>query len=281
MSIVVVLSLQPGTCHPVVEVVLFYCLKNFLWLGQFAVALAGKPVQSLQVSLRGKKYTVSGVETVQELREKIGRKSGVELEKHDVLFSGRRLKSRDVLSEIGVKDGAQLTLIPAKTSNPAAKYGNASSKSSSSAEVTMEKYMQNSGMDTEKLQEMMKGFSSGTTGGGPSVKESMEMMSSMMKSPMFQEYMSDPKQLENSRKMILENPMLKSMLSSMPGLEDILSDPVAWRQTMVAAANMYKNMDPDQLLKAMGQLGGDMTGLDGSGENAAAAAALDELDEDD
>jgi hypothetical protein len=63
-------------------------------------------------------------------------------------------------------------------------------------------------------------------------------------------------------------------------MEDILNDPVAWREAMMAAANMYKNMDPEQLMNAMGENPG--AGLfDGTLDNSAAAAALDELDEDD
>ena len=36
----------------------------------------------------------------------------------------------------------------------------------------------------------------------------------------------------------------------MPGMDEILNDPVKWRQTMIAAAEMYKNMGSD-LMKAM------------------------------
>jgi len=96
-----------------------------------------------------------------------------------------------------------------------------------------------------------------------------------MKSPMFQEYMSDPEKLEQSRQMILQNPMLKGMMGNMPGMEELLNNPDAWREAMQAAANMYQNMDPNDLMKAMGGMGG-MPGGDMFGD---ATAALDELSE--
>ena len=127
----------------------------------------------------------------------------------------------------------------------------------------------------------------------PDMKESLEMMNNMMQSDLFQSYMSDPDKLEQSRQMILGNPMLKSMMAGMPGMDQILNDPVAWREAMQAAASMYKSMDPDTLMSmmSMGGAGGIPGGGGGGGaeglfggtldpSSTAAAAALDELDED-
>jgi hypothetical protein len=49
----------------------------------------------------------------------------------------------------------------------------------------------------------------GGDGKPPSMEESMKMMQEMVNSPIFQEYMNDPERLEQSRQMILNNPMLK------------------------------------------------------------------------
>ena len=74
-------------------------------------------------------------------------------------------------------------------------------------------------------------------------------------------------------------------MAGMPGMEDLLNDPNAWREAMQAAAAMYQNMDPTQMMNSMM---GNMDGLSGAGglfdgnldNNAAAgAAALDELSE--
>jgi hypothetical protein len=104
----------------------------------------------------------------------------------------------------------------------------------------------------------------------------------MMNSPIFQEYMDDPEKLEQSRQMILSNPMMKGMMASMPGFDDILNDPVKWRETMLAAASMYKNLGSD-LGKMMegGDMGGAFGGMPGGfgGMPGIENAALDELSE--
>lgn len=76
------------------------------------------------------------------------------------------------------------------------------------------------------------------------------------------------------------------MMAGMPGMEELLNDPDAWREAMQAAAAMYQNMDPNQLMNSMM---GNMDGLppgagglfDGNLDNNAATAALDELSEGD
>ena len=76
------------------------------------------------------------------------------------------------------------------------------------------------------------------------------------------------------------------MMEGMPGMAELLNDPDAWREAMQAAAAMYQNMDPNQLMNAMM---GNVDGMPGAGglfdgtldNNNAAAAALDELSEGD
>ena len=147
----------------------------------------------------------------------------------------------------------------------------------------MKEYLKQSGMDTSSLESMMKSMD----GKMPDLQESLQSMTQMMNSPMFQEYMSNPEMLEQSRQMILNNPMLKGMMAGMPGMEELLNDPEAWREAMQAAANMYQNMDPSTLasmMEGMGNMpGGAPPGMFNGGfdnNSAAATAALDELDED-
>lgn len=95
---------------------------------------------------------------------------------------------------------------------------------------------------------------------------------------MVQQMLSDPEKLEQMRKMIQQNPMLKSMMGNMPGFDELLNDPDAFREAMQASADLYKSMDSDTILNSM--MGG--AGLfDGNMDNSASASALDELDEDD
>lgn len=242
------------------------------------------------------------------------------------------------LSEVGVKDGDQLNCVPAtsgkkKRSNSASVSGATTSAAATAAaaanvatagnnddgnnDVTkrpIKDLLRDAGMDTSGMDEVMKmmGSASGGAGGsggsgggdGPSLQESMSMMTDMMKSPLFTQLMNDPEKLEESRLMIINNPMLKEMMAGLPGMGELLDDPVAWRQAMQAAASLYQNMDPDDLMNAMaegakagiaggGMMGGGLPpgmglppGLFGNGmmDNsktgaAAATAALDELSE--
>lgn len=259
--------------------------------------MASKPLQNLQVTLRGKKYDISDVTTVKDLQNRIKDESGLPSEQQGrLLFGGKRLQSNDVLSDAGVGDGAQLNMVPSTTkSKPKKSAGTASTASSGGGGAAaasanpMQDFMKQAGMDGDQLDDIMKSMG-GNGEKMPTMEESMEMMAEMMNSPIFQEFMNDPEKLEESRQMILGNPMLKSMMAGMPGMEDILNDPEAWRETMQAAANLYQSMDNNALMEAMmsGGMGGGIDGanpgaglFDGSFDNSAAAAALDELDEDD
>lgn len=259
-----------------------------------SLAAAKTPISSIQVTLRGKKYDLEGITTVSELQERLAEESGVEPSQQGrVIFNGKRLHSSDCLSEAGVSAGDQLNVVPGKSKSK--------SKSSSSgsgavpapdavppSSDAVKDMLESSGVDTSKLDEIMKSMGAGSAGETPNLQESLEMMSGMMNSPIFQEYMNDPERLEQSRQMILQNPMLKSMMGSMPGMEEILNSPEAWREAMQAAASMYQNMDQNELMQAM--MGGAMGGAPGagagglfgsSGDASPELAALDELSEGD
>lgn len=253
-------------------------------------AVLAEAMPDIQVSLRGKKYDLAGVDTIQELQEQLSEESGVAPSKQGrVLFNGKRLSSEDNLTDAGVKDGDQLNIVPKsksksgssstkkKAATPAAAAAATPAAPSGGIEDMLKGLGGSGGMD-----DLMKSMGGGAGGGGaPDMAESMEMMSSMMNSPIFKEYMSDPERLEESRQMILNNPMLKSMMTGMPGMEDLLNSPEAWREAMQAAASMYENMDQDDLMQAMmqgpGGAGGGMPGLFDNGSPD--MAALDELSE--
>ncbi len=215
--------------------------------------------------LSGKKYSIKNVDTVSELQTSLESQSGVSSGKQKVLFGGKKLKPSDVLVDVGVEDGSVINVVPSKKND---KKKNKVSSSNSGATATgagaanmdsmMKDMMEKAGVDPAQLDEMMEQMG----GSMPSMEESMQAMQEMMNSPMFQEYMEDPEKLEQSRQMILNNPMMKGMMASMPGFDEILNDPVKWRETMIAAANMYKNLGSD-LSKLME--GGDMSGLPGMG----------------
>lgn len=97
------------------------------------------------------------------------------------------------------------------------------------------------------------------------------MIQEMINSPLFQNFLNDPEKMEESRKMILENPLMKGMMSSLPGFEEILSDKEAFRETMLEAAKMYQEMGKD----GAGMFGGAFEGFGEANPNS----ALDDLSE--
>lgn len=254
-------------------------MRSFLKLLAFAACLsfgwaAPKPVKNLHVSFIGKKYDVEAATTAEEVQNEVQKQSGgssgvVDVSKPlpQVVFGGKKLEPTAFLRDAGVTDGAQLNMVPYPSGS-------------------MQDLLKQAGLDTDKLDELMGSMGGGADGEMPSMEESMKMMSNMMNSPMIQEMMSDPERLEQSRQMILQNPMLTSMMAGMPGMDELLNDPDAWREAMQAAANMYKNMDPSTMMNAMmgnnpmdGSLPGAGGLFDGTLDNNAAAAALDELSE--
>lgn len=242
------------------------------------VLAAPKPVKNLQCSFVGKNYVCESATTCEDVCKDVHKQCGgsetAELAAlPQVIWGGKKLEPKAFLRDAGVTDGAKIDMIPGEAAN-------------------MNDLMKQAGLDTSKLDELMSGMGMGGDGDGkaPSMEESMNMMQDMMNSPMIQDMMSDPERLEQSRQMILQNPMLKSMMAGMPGMEELLNDPEAWKEAMQAAAKMYQNMDPSQMMNAMmGGMGGGMPGMPGAGglfdgtldNNAAAAATLDELSEGD
>lgn len=239
---------------------------------------AGKFVD-VSVTLRGKKYDVPHVSTVSEVQSSVEELSGLAASKQGVLFGGQKLRPADVLEDVGIEDGSVINIVPSSkkkkttsssssSGSSASKVANVSSSSSSSGGSStatdpmsmMDDMLKSAGVDTQQLQDMLQGMG-GADGKPPDMMQTMEMMQKMMSSPMFKDFMNDPARLEQGRQMILGNPMMKSMMASLPGFDEIINDREKWRETMVAAASMYQNMGPD-MMKAMASMsGGMMDGL--------------------
>lgn len=239
----------------------------------YPVLLTASGPLSVNVILRGKKYSIPTVTTVKELQSTLQNQSGISIKDQGrVLFGGKKLKPADVLEDVGVENGSVINIVPSKggkDKEAVVKSDGGVSSSGTGKSPTgagggdmddwMKNMMKNAGIDPSQLDEMMKSMPGGGGGEGmPSMEESMKMMQDMMNNPLLQEYLSDPEKLEQSRQMILANPMMKGMMASMPGFDEILNDPVKWRETMIAAANMYKNMDLSKLMDGNQDLFGSM-----------------------
>mmetsp|Transcript_11039 Transcript_11039/g.26520 ORF Transcript_11039/g.26520 Transcript_11039/m.26520 type:complete len:284 (-) Transcript_11039:373-1224(-) len=275
--------------------------KLKLCLGAALVAAsASSPLSSVQVTLKGKKYRIDDVTTVSELQQRLEEQSGIVPSKQGkILHNGKRISTdADSLSEAGVSEGDQLSCVPSKKSSSKKKSSSTTTAAASAAAdaagasdpmADMMKGLTGAGGLDEMVQKMLSGGMGGGPGGMPDMKESMKMMKDLTNSQMFEDYMNDPEKLEESRQMILSNPMMKSMMASMPGMSDLLEDKDAWAQTMIAAAGIMKQMDPEDMVKMMEAQasmggGGMPPGMGGMGGGAGlfgngASSALDELSE--
>jgi len=263
-------------------------------------AHAGKPI-NVQVTLRGKKYSIPNVSTVSQLQANVASVTGLVADKQSLLYNGQKLKPdderNDELEGYGIEDGSVINVVPLSSKGGKKKSSSVASTSAadvstngnvvpSSAEsgLNLDKLMEQAGVDKSKLQDLMKDIPGMENGQLPDFKESMNMMKDLMSNPMFQEMLTDPERLEQSRQMILSNPMMKSMMSEMPGFEEILNDKEKWRDSMVAAANMYKDLSPEMM---EGMFSGLTSGLNGELPDLGGAGAeevstgLDELSEGD
>lgn len=260
---------------------------------------------NVQINFRGQIHEIGNVSTLTELQSEIENTTQLEKSKQGILFQGKNLLSSTIgdadLEELGLVEGSVLNVVPKKSKKSSKKSSAAKlvsddktsneSKSQSpldSQMAKMEEMLKAQGIDPEELKKMMP-----EDGKMPDPSEAMNMMKDMMSSPMFDSYMNDEDRLEESRQAILNNPMMKNAMKSVPGFDEILNSKEMWRDTMRAAAQMYKNMDPDQLSAmmnmGMGGAGGmpgaggfpnmDMGGLFGS--SSPSNAALDELSEGD
>jgi len=278
------------------------------------------PVSNVHVTLKGKKYRIDDVTTVSELQERLEEQSGIPPAKQGrILFHGKRLgtsssssSTSSSLSEAGVAEGDQLNCVPAKKSGSKKKSTTATTAaaaaapagSSAGSDGGLADVMKGlegalggaSGAGAGGLDDMMSKLLSGGMPGGdgagmPDMAESMRMMKELTNSPLFSQYMNDPEKLEESRQMILNNPVMKAMMASMPGMSEILEDREAWAQAMMAAAGIVRAMDPEDMLEMMEAggtgggvppgMGGAGAGLFGGASSSSSSLALDELSEDD
>ena len=271
------------------------CLGAVALIAPLAIAAPPTPVSSVQVTLKGKKYQIDDVTTISELQERLEEQSGIAPSKQGkILHNGKRLNGDNAsLSEAGVSEGDQLNCVPSKKS--ASKKKSASPKKEpTAAAAAAEPASSDGGMGDlqEMVSKMMSGGMGGAGAGGmPDMAESMKMMKELTNSPLFSEYMNSPEKLEESRQAILANPMMKSMMSSMPGMSEMLEDKEGFAQMMQAAAGIMQSMDPEDMVKmmeaqGMGGPGGmpgmppGMGGMDGLfGAAPSGPTALDELSE--
>jgi len=240
------------------------------------------------------------------------------------LFAGKHLKTSDKLEDVGIKDGSIVNVVPSKfltkrkvsersgpkkyTKNnvsgdihyPGAKSGGANEILSKDSEVNpnqystksgmsaMETLLERAGIDSQKLEEMKKILPLGPNNDIPDLEKTANFMQSMLDNPLFHSYMNDPIKVEQGRQLIIQNPLVSEIIKNLPGFDEVLNDPLKWRQTMIDGVSMYKNINSDikNAVKSLDsrtrELGNSWGKINNKSDSALGKlSALDELSEED
>lgn len=172
----------------------------------FALVLAvvsAMPPISVVASIKGKKFDVSDVETVEEFIEKAEGLAGIEAGQSSVLFRGKVLTSTDKLEDNGVAMGDVLMVVKGRKQRAVkAEIGEESSGMATGMEGAMDS-------NSDAYKEAMKNAKP------EDVQKAMKAMDKLLDSDFVDEYFSDDERLENARLQMLEN--VDQYENQMPG----------------------------------------------------------------
>lgn len=156
-----------------------------------AVVSAMPPI-SVVASIKGKKYEVADVETVEEFLEKAENLGGIEAGQSSVLFRGKVLTSTDKLEEIGVAMGDVLMVVKGRKQRAV--------KSEVPEETGMATGLEGSmDLNSDAYKEAMKNANP------EDIQKAMKAMDNLLDSDFVDEYFSDDERLENARLQMLQN----------------------------------------------------------------------------
>lgn len=204
---------------------------------------------SLSVTLRGKKYDVADAVSVADIQASIEEQAGLAVAQQAVLYKGKMLAADATLAGAGLVEGDSVSVVPMKPKkasdaavdkadlsslSPAAAGGGASDDLFGSAGAAGGGAAAGGG-GLGALSSMfgMPDMSQMSAGDMGAMGEQYEkMMESMIDSPMIDELLNDPEKIEQSRQLILENPMMVSMFKQVPGMEEMINDKDLWASQM-------------------------------------------------
>ena len=189
----------------------------FLIFAMVVAVVASMPPISVVASIKGKKYDISDVETVEEFIEKAEGAAGIEAGQSSVLFRGKVLTSTDRLEDIGVAAGDVLMVVKGRKQRAAKP--DAMEESAVSAGGGFEENMD---MNSDAYKEAMKNANP------EDIEKAMKAMDNLLDSNFVDEYFSDDERLETARKQMLAN--VDQYENKMPGFKEqalaIAQDPV-------------------------------------------------------
>jgi hypothetical protein len=221
-------------------------------------ALGSKPIQNIQVTLKGDVFYVSNVRTADELQKRLQAESGMEpIEQGQVTFQGKVLDPSDSLSEAGMRDGDQANIVPKSMATHwkiikemgdglLSLKQNTRSKTHASAEELQELAVM------EQLFEDMTKL--------PYMQDQMEIFATHLRDPATLARAAEFERTESLRQIILNNPLLIEYIKqSSMGIE-LLHDPNSWYQHVQTCVKRWATMDGYKLWQTL--LNNDLFGGD-------------------
>jgi uncharacterized ubiquitin-like protein YukD len=208
---------------------------TLLVLAMVCAMAAAMPPISVVASIKGKKYDISEVETVQQFIEKAEDLAGIEAGQSSVLFRGKVLTVTDKLEDIGVAAGDVLMVVKGRKQRAAKMDLMEDEAMSNGMSMGSEDPMD---MNSDAYKEAMKNANP------EDIQKAMKAMDNLLDSNFVDEYFSDDERLENARLQMLAN--VDQYEGQMPGFKEqalaIAQDPVKWKEAMLQAKEQISKL---------------------------------------
>ena len=196
---------------------------------------AAMPSISVVASIKGKKYDISEVETVEDFILKAESVAGIEAGQSSVLFRGKVLTASDKLEDIGVTAGDVLMVVKGRKQRAAKLDSMEDAMSSNSVSSGYENAMD---MNSDAYKEALKNSNP------EDIQKAMKAMDNLLDSNFVEEYFSDDERLETARLQMLAN--VDQYENQMPGFKEqalaIAQDPVKWKEAMLQAKEQISKL---------------------------------------
>lgn len=213
-------------------------------------------MQNIQVTLKGEVFYISDISTVKDLQSRLEDESGLTPEQQGCIsFQGKVLESTDSLVDVGVINGNQINVIPQKMADHWKMMNNIGNGLVTLQEKILHHHDES--VETRRSEliqdfQVMVGLYEDLTTKMPYMQEEMERFCQLLKNPKIADHATDPDRVESLRRIMLNNPLLLSMLQeTSPSTVVALQDPKLWLQHVTRAVEEWKTMESYQLWKRL------------------------------
>mmetsp|Transcript_9099 Transcript_9099/g.26025 ORF Transcript_9099/g.26025 Transcript_9099/m.26025 type:complete len:254 (+) Transcript_9099:116-877(+) len=221
---------------------------------QYYYVDANKPLQRVQVTLKGAVLYLSDVTTVEELQQRLFEETGLdEDEQGSATYQGTILDKNACLSECGICDGGQVNMIP----KPMAKHWKLVKEMEKGLTKLRTKAAFSTNMSTmQRDQEEIKVLEqllADIAMKAPMVQESLDRFVQLLQSPDGIERAKNPERIEGLRQVIINNPMLLKYVlrtaSVNPGMtmQETVQDSNAWFLHVCKAVDRWATLSGNEV----------------------------------